>query len=224
LPLLYSLLLTVIAVLVLSGLAAAVLCAAAYFSGGGLPRLKRVALWSVLAVPLAMGYLIASLVTYGVWCESVRGVDPGIADYWLIPLQDGFSLTSIGALDRAGIYARHSTEGEALLANITLIGQRQGYVYGLVLEQDAFILHTLSGAIDRLPVVQLPLALQRYGVQGQFELLPVKQFYLARRYGWLDALAAIALGAPLLLVGLWSLRRVWRGPWSRREGAGLKVS
>jgi hypothetical protein len=206
----FGMLFLVFAALVLGGLVGIVLCLAAYFSGGGWPRLKRVAVWGVLALPLSIVYLVVSVVAYGVWCESVRGVDPGIADYQLIPLQDGFSLTFIDVPNRAAIYPRHETDGEALLPNIQHIGMVDGVVFGDMAQGEGFVLHTASGQIDRMPLSALPGALREIKAAGPVELLPVQAFYLARRYGWLDALAVIVIGVPLLFAGLWSWRRAWR--------------
>ena len=181
---------------------------------GGRARAKRVLRWAAIAAPLTAGYAGVGFLAYALWCSEVRGVDPGIGDWSTIPLGEGFNLSFIDVLDEAFIPERHETDGVALEAGITQVGQSGHFVYGLEGADSAFVLDTRSGALRRTLKPGLPAELRKVGV-ADAALEPVGAFYMARRWGWPDLAAAVVLVSPVLLFGWRSVRRAWVGIDSR---------
>jgi hypothetical protein len=189
---------------------AAALIIAARLSGGP-ARAKRVFVWLLVAGPLAAFYLFWAFMTYAIWCGMVRGVDPGLGDWYGVPIGHGFSLGFIDGLDHGYISPRGTTSGVALIADITEIGTDGDYVYGVADPSDGFLLNTRTGAIHRNVRAALPQTLRDAGVVPVGPLMSVERFYRERRWGWQDPLAVAVLGTPALLVAVWTLRRVWNG-------------
>jgi hypothetical protein len=169
-------------------------------------RAKHVLRRVAIAAPLAAGYAAAGFLAYAFWCSGVRGVDPGIGDWSSIPLGEGFSLSFIDVSDEAFIPERHKTDGVALAAGVTQIGQSGQYVYGLQGTDSAFVLGTRSGTLRRSARQRLTAALHEVGVANA-AVEPVSDFYMARRWGWPNLVAALALVCPVLLFGWTSARR-----------------
>ena len=189
---------------------AAALVVAARLTGGP-ARAKRVFVWLVIAGPLAAFYVFWAFMTYAIWCGMVRGVDPGLGDWYGVPIGHGFSLGFIDGLDHGYIAPRGATSGEALIADITEIGVDGDYVYGVADRSDGFLLNTRTGAILRNGRPALPRTLRDAGISPNAPLTSVAQFYGKRRWSWQDPVAAAILGAPALFVAAQTLRRVWNG-------------
>jgi hypothetical protein len=184
---------------------------------GGRARAKRVFRWVAIAAPITAAYVGACFLGYAFWCSEVRGVDPGIGDWASVPLGYGFALSFIDASHEAFILERYVTdEGVPLEYGITQVGQSGPYVYGLVAADSAFVLDTRSGTLQRTSRPGLPNTLRDIGVVDM-AVAPVNDFYMARRWGWPDLVAAAGLVLPVLLFGWRSGRRAWTGPG--RDGA-----
>jgi hypothetical protein len=171
---------------------------------------KRVFVWLIIAGPLAACYAFGAFMAYAVWCGVVRGVDPGLGDWWGVPVGHGFSLSFIDVLDHAYISPRGSTDGEPLIANITEIGASGEYVFGLVNQGEGFVLNTRTGAVRRTGRAALPETLRDAGVSPT-ALTSVAEFYRKRRWGWQDVIALAVLGIPPFLVATRTLQRAWNG-------------
>ena len=179
---------------------------------GGRARANRVLRWVAIAAPITAAYVGAWFLGYAFWCGEVRGVDPGIGDWASVPLGQGFALSFIDVSSEAFILERYVTdEGVPLQDGITRVGQSGPYVYGHAGADSAFVLDTRSGALERTSRPGLPGALREIGV-ADVAVAPVIDFYIARRWGWPDFVAAAALVIPVLLLGWQSLRRAWTGP------------
>ena len=179
---------------------------------GGPGRAKRVLRWVAIAAPITAAYVGAWFLGYAFWCSEIRGVDPGLGDWASVPLGQGFALSFIDASHEAFILERNVTdEGVPLQYGITRVGQSGPYVYGDVGADSAFMLDTRSGALRRTLRPDLPSALREIGV-ADMAVAPVIDFYIARRWGWPDLVAAAVLVIPVLLLGWQSLRRAWMGP------------
>lgn len=201
----WAVLLTVLATPV-----AAALILLARWSGGS-ARAKRVFVWMIIAGPLAACYAFGAFMAYAVWCGVVRGVDPGLGDWWGVPVGNGFSLSFIDVLDHAYISPRGSTDGKPLIANITEIGASGEYVFGLIDQSDGFLLNTRSGAVHRTGRATLPAALRDVGVSPSAPLMSVAEFYRERRWGWQDPVALAVMGVPAFFIGAMTLRKAWKG-------------
>lgn len=178
---------------------------------GGAARSERVLSWLVGAAARSVVYAAGAFVVYAVWCGVFRGVDPGIGDWWGVPLANGYSLSFIDVPDRAYIAPRGETDGQALVADITQIGVRGDLVFGALSREGGFVLDTRTGDLRRVAWTTLPALLAAMGVP-ETQLLGVREFYLERRWGWPDALALLILGVPPLVLGARTLRMAWREP------------
>ncbi len=64
------------------------------------PR-RRAIIAAKTLLPVAMVIAFSGFIGYGIWCETVRGVDAGIGDSWYVPLGLGYSLQMIDIPENA---------------------------------------------------------------------------------------------------------------------------
>lgn len=159
---------------------------------------------------LVVAYGLVAFVGYAVWCEAVRGVDPGLGDSWVVPVGQGCTLVMGDQPTNAQISCPHH---EQLLEGVTrvalageeLVGESHGKFYAVNLrERTTRSLGSEGEAITLLRHSGLPSA----------ELLPVNDFYIARRWSYLDVLAAFliaAIPAALALSLFIAFRRALKG-------------
>ena len=140
---------------------------------------------------LTLAYGLVAFVGYAIWCENVRGVDPGLGDSWVIPVGQGCTLDMVDQPDNAQISGPHR---ELLLEGVTrlavageeLVGESHGKFYAVNLRE-----HTKRSLESEGEAVA---ALKRSGSKAP-ALLPVNDFYIARRWSYLDVLAALGIAA-----------------------------
>ena len=55
----------------------------------------------VVLPPVSMICGVIGFVGYGIWCETARGLDVGVGDYWHVPLGSGYQLVMIDTQEEA---------------------------------------------------------------------------------------------------------------------------
>lgn len=166
-------------------------------------RSMRAALLPFLLIVVGLVWFIA----YGVYCEVVRGVDPGIGDMAMVPIVNGYSLCMMDVPAQAYVM-KGGCGGVALVDGIRQLGIAGDLVVGASSESPGFVLDTRTGAVSRFPDSAAALA----QAPAAAPLHPSNEFYSARRYGWQDVAAGAALLAALaVVVALW-YRRFIRAP------------
>lgn len=137
---------------------------------------------------------IAWFVIQGLLCE-VRGVDPGLGDYWLVPVQDGYYFCMIDVTDE-GHLARDGCSGVSPVDGINKLAESGNFIVGTKADTSAFSLNTRNGIVKHYrDIVELT---------SRFSGLPPLQspieFYADRRWGYQDFVSVIMLGVALILV------------------------
>lgn len=166
-------------------------------------RLRRMAF--AAAVPyLWLGYFGAAFIVYALWCEEVRGVDPGLGDGWYVPLQNGYSLDMIDTHDNPTL-----REGPiAILSNLELLGVQGEFVYGRRGFQGYYLFNTLSAEMEQFGSEEKFLsAMETHGLDPPGEMQSAVSFYFRERWGFADVAAVALILAPPALAGFWTIRR-----------------
>ena len=151
-------------------------------------------------------------VVYGIYCEAVRGVDPGIGDSWRVPLKNGYELVMIDTPEQAFVV---TPGGGQAHHDFTRIGTTDRFV---VVEQGGhfFLMDARSGNESSLRTeAELKESLQGAG-EPAIELLPPGDYYNKHRWGAADAVGSAAAFVPpglVFLVFVWRFARfAFAGP------------
>lgn len=145
---------------------------------------------------LFLFYFLVMFVIYAIWCFSFRQVDPGIGDGWSVPIANGYRIEMIDVPDKAWIYDQ---KGHDILSGVLLVRQEGSYLFGKS-ENGYFFLKTASGELE------YPISIQRIeAVQNSAGIMETKlfqtvnEFYMNKRWTWLDGLALILIFFPALV-------------------------
>lgn len=175
---------------------------------GGPQRSTRLTRWFALAFFGGGAYALAAFMAYWLWCENCRGVDCGIGDSWLVPVGHGYEMNMIDTPDNASLRPA-GLEGEAIISGIDQIGEYGQYVFGHSASNGWFLFDTSNRTLQQdKNQMALLLRLRPLGI-AETATIPVREFYMAKRWSWMDALAVILLGAPAAVVAIWTLRKAW---------------
>jgi hypothetical protein len=174
-----------------------------------LRRALSAALLPFIWIPLGLAWFAA----YAVYCEGVRGVDPGLGDSFRVPLANGYAFCMIDAPDHAYI-AKGTCNGTMLVDGIRQVAMIGDLVAGASVESPGFVLDTRTGGLTRLP--DSAAALSR--VPAAAPLGSPAEFYFARRWGWQDGVAALLLVVSLGGLSWFWYRRFIRAPGERSDG------
>ncbi len=176
---------------------------------GGDPRGTRLSRWFVIMFFGGGAYAFIAFMAYWVWCDLSRGVDCGIGDSWRVPVGHGYEMGMIDLPNDASLHSAGS-EGEAVVSGIDQIGEYGQYVFGHSASDGSFVFDTSSRTLHREKnLIALISRLHSLGVT-ETATVPVHEFYMAKRWSWVDAVAVILLGAPAAVVAVWMLRKAWR--------------
>lgn len=155
---------------------------------------------------LALAYAAALFIVYAIWCEGIRGVDPGIGDAWRVPLAHGYYFCMIDVPDN-GYLLKDGCSGAPIVHGITELGANADVVFGKSESNGPFVFDTRSGTLQTFPSIDLAVA----GVSPSSPLRSAGDFYNDRRWGWPDAIVAALSGIPVILAALfwyrWFIRR-----------------
>ena len=166
-------------------------------------RVVAAAMFPFLLIPFGLSYFVV----YAVYSYVARHVDPGIGDGWQVPLGGGYYLCMIDEPDE-GYVMKGDCSGSPPIGAITQVGQQQGRVVGVSRLRGPFIFSLVSGQLT--PYSTLPEALRQFATPP--EVLPTNAFYMSRRWGWQDAVAAVMLVASIAALALAWFRWFIRPP------------
>lgn len=170
------------------------------------PRIRAV-LMTVAFPPVAVVSAFVGFFGYWIWCETARGVDAGIGDYWRVPLGSGYTLLMIDTTDQACV---ESPNGEQAGHHLRRLGFDDKVVYFetelgkfVLVEKATGVSHafdTQSALDDTLRQLgSMPSALQRPA-----------DAYQSLRWSCQDLIVVpLVLGVPAVL-SLYVAVYVWR--------------
>ena len=78
---------------------------------------------------IGIAYIIFAIVLNGLFCEYVRGVDPGFGDGWEVPIKNGYKFCMIDDT-KSGYIMKDECSGSTDLAGITKINIQGDSIYG----------------------------------------------------------------------------------------------
>jgi hypothetical protein len=183
---------------VVAAVAAAVLAVLAYVAGRR--RRRRVRLWVIAfaATPfLFLVYLFVAFGGYALWCETYRGVDPGLGDSPRVPLQNGYVFHAIDTFDQSFI---ELAGGEQKHFGLARIGQSGDFIFGS--EPSGFFLINTRTRSDTLfsSEKEFRQALVRSSRVTSVAVEDPSTFYSRHRWSVQDTIAfAVMLAPPITL-------------------------
>jgi len=146
---------------------------------------------------LLLGYAGAAFAGYAIWCEAVRGVDPGIGDGWQVPVGNDHYFCMIDVPDD-GYLLKGGCSGAPIVHGITELAAAGDRMVGNSESSGPFVLDTRTGELQTFASVDAALAritpppiLQRAG-----------DFYDSRRWGRAHAIAAVVIAVPAIVVAI----------------------
>lgn len=132
-------------------------------------------------------YGFFAFVGYALYCEMVRKVDPGIGDGWQVPVGNNYYLCMIDVPDN-GYLMSYGCSGSPIIDGITEINVVGNLVVGRA--KNAFIFDSGSGKLTEMDATSK--AFQAH----EAELLNVNDFYIRRRWNFLDIIAVFIILIP----------------------------
>ena len=144
-------------------------------------------------------YGFFALIGYAFHCELVRKVDPGIGDGWQVPLGNDYYLCMIDTPEH-GYLMRHECSGSPISDGISKIN-----VFDHVVAGKAKIDFTLDLTDGHL--AEFDAASEKFQIYEN-ELVSVNQFYIERRWSYIDVIALLIIGIPALFFIKWWYDRI----------------
>jgi len=167
----------------------------AYWSWRSGHRAHSPSIWRAVAAGLLPFILILCgliwFFAYAAYSWSVRKVDPGLGDSWVVPFRNGYSFCMIDVTDY-GTLMKEGCSGSPLVEGISELAEVGDVVVGSNGHSKAFVFDTLTGELRMHPNPATAIAL----FSPPPKLQTADSFYRSRRFGWQD------LAAFLVLVGL----------------------
>lgn len=165
------------------------------------------------ALPLLMfGYAGATFAAYAIWCETIRGVDPGIGDGWQVPVGNDHYFCMIDVPEE-GYLLKGSCSGAAIVDGITRIGSSGDLVFGNSTSSGAFVFDTRTGALQTF--ANMDAAVARITPRPILE--GAGEFYTRHRWGYADAVAAALVAVPAMVIAIF-----WYVWFIRARSPGLR--
>jgi hypothetical protein len=165
------------------------------------------------ALPIFMfGYAGAAFVGYAIWCEILRGVDPGIGDSWQVPVGNDHYFCMID-VPAEGYLLKGGCSGAPIVDGITELGSSDDLVFGNSKSSGPFLLDTRTGALQTFASVETAVA----RITPRPNLRGAGDFYIRQRWGRADAIAVVLIGVPALAITVfWYLWFIRARPAGRR--------
>ena len=166
------------------------------------------------ALPILMFvYAGAAFVGYAIWCETVRGVDPGIGDAWRVPVGNDHYFCMIDVPEE-GYLLKGGCTGAPIVYGITELGSSGGLVFGNSKSSGPFVLDTRTGALQTFASIDAAVG----RITPRPTLQEAGDFYARQRWGRADAIAGALIAVPALAIAIfWYLWFIRSPPAGRRE-------
>jgi hypothetical protein len=168
------------------------------FLKGSPEKLRRRAIIAAVALPpVAVISALLGFLGYGVWCETVRGVDAGIGDSWRVPLGSGYSLQMIDVPERAGI---ETPMGNQVGFGMKRLGYNDRFIYIEAAPDQYLLIDKKTGnSTADLTIQALDMKLKESGA-SPVTLRSPGEVYAGLRWGIQDIVAGLLiLALPVLL-------------------------
>ena len=149
---------------------------------------RRRLLRAVIGTPVAILSFLVSLLVLNIGLTTLTKTDNGIGDYYYVPLENGYRLSFIDALETSGYIER---KDKTFLDNVTEIQMNDKKVYA----HTGSSYYVLDTSTHQLTEMSLP--------SDEIDLVSVKDFYHMRyrkmnRIGWIViALISLAVSTSL---------------------------
>lgn len=166
------------------------------------------------ALPILMfAYAGAAFAVYTIWCETIRGVDPGFGDAWQVPVGNDHYFCMID-VPAEGYLLKGGCSGAPIVRGITLIGSSDDLVFGNSKSSGPFVLDTRTGVLQTFARMDTAVA----QITPRPTLQVASDFYARHRWGSADAIAVVLIGVPALAIAtFWYLRFI------RVRASGLRT-
>ena len=135
----------------------------------------------------------AAFGAYAIWCETVRGIDPGIGDGWRVPIGNDYYFCMINVPEE-GYLLKGGCSGRPVVDQISELADAGDLVIGSSQSNGAFVLDTRTGTLQTFANLDAALA----HLPTRPTLQTAAEFYTDRRWGGADAIAAVLIGAPAI--------------------------
>jgi hypothetical protein len=152
---------------------------------------------------ILLGYLGISFFMYSIFCETVRGVDPGIGDSWRVPLAGEYSMVMIDLPTEASIHKSRSSE--SYLYTITKINVVDDLIAGTTDKPSGYFLIDTKSGDEHIDLTQTDFRtiIAQKGLRNP-ELISPNALYSRLRWTFADAMAVVViLGVPVVIFALW---------------------
>ena len=152
---------------------------------------RRRLLRAVIGTPVAILSFLVSLLVLNIGLTTLTKTDNGIGDYYYVPLENGYRLSFIDALETSGYIER---KDKTFLDNVTEIQMNDKKVYA----HTGSSYYVLDTSTHQLTEISLP--------SDEIDLVSAKDFYHMRyrkmnRIGWIViALISLAVSTSLTRV------------------------
>lgn len=149
---------------------------------------RRRLLRAVIGTPVAILSFLMSLLVLNIGLTTLTKTDNGIGDYYYVPLENGYRLSFIDALETSGYIER---KGKTFLDNVTEIQMNDKKVYA----HTGSSYYVLDTSTHQLTEISLP--------SDEIDLVSAKDFYHMRYrkmngIGWIViALISLAVSTSL---------------------------
>lgn len=149
---------------------------------------RRRLLRAVIGTPVAILSFLVSLLVLNIGLTTLTKTDNGIGDYYYVPLENGYRLSFIDALETSGYIER---KDKTFLDNVTEIQMNDKKVYA----HTGSSYYVLDTSTHQLTEISLP--------SDEIDLVSAKDFYHMRyrkmnRIGWI-VIALISLAVSTCL-------------------------
>jgi len=182
---------------------------------GQRPRLVRAG--QAAALPLVLlSFATLAFVVHAGW-SLARGVDPGIGDTWMVPLQNHYSFVMIDTTGEGHLSKASGTN----VRGVRRIAQVADSIIGESDSEGAFVLDTSTDKLTRYP--DLTAAAARFATPPQLQ--GPGEFYAQQVSHFPDmAIALLALGGAVLICRFWYRRFIRVGASVSEPAGGSQVT
>lgn len=154
-------------------------------------------LWIVAAAAAPFALLLYGVFAFGayaIWCESARGVDPGLGDSWIVPVGNGYKFGMVDVPDQCYL---EGPSGGQFGQNLKRLGAAHD-VLAWESEGTFRVLNTRTKNQQTVASEDIAVAMLKNAGDGDTALLEPSVFYGNRRWSYQDLIALVIAAIPPL--------------------------